>query len=268
MIQRLAKEVRQLALAPPEGGVTFVPNDEDETLMEVLADVRGPEGTPYQGGTFRLKLCISSSYPHAPPRAFFLTRIFHPNVGPGGDVCVNTLKRDWAPEVTLAHTLQVIRCLLICPFAESALNDEAGRLFLASYDLYARRARLFTQVHAAKHGGVGVGVGATETAEMGSGKAAAYAGGDGGGGVGGKGQEGAEEEEEDEESAADVSEGSYAAAAAAAAAARPPGKRDGGGGSSDAASSSSSRAPPASGAAAMSKAKGQESSRRRSLKRL
>jgi ubiquitin-conjugating enzyme E2 S len=63
---------------------------------------------------------------------------------------VNTLKRDWNPDVGITHVLQVIRCLLIVPFPESSLNDEAGRLFMDSYDEYAQRAKLMTGVHAMK----------------------------------------------------------------------------------------------------------------------
>ena len=87
---------------------------------------------------------IGSEFPSAPPRGFFLTKIFHPNVATNGDICVNTLKRDWKPETTLSHILQVIRCLLIVPFPESSLNDEAGKLFMTSYEQYAQRARLMT----------------------------------------------------------------------------------------------------------------------------
>uniref|UniRef100_M4BUT4 UBC core domain-containing protein n=1 Tax=Hyaloperonospora arabidopsidis (strain Emoy2) TaxID=559515 RepID=M4BUT4_HYAAE len=50
----------------------------------------------------------------------------------------------------LSHVLQVVRCLLIVPFPESSLNDEAGKLFLESYDEYARRAKLWTDIHAPK----------------------------------------------------------------------------------------------------------------------
>ena len=62
-----------------------------------------------------------------------LTSIFHHNAA------VNTLKRDWKANVGLKHILQVIRCLLIVPFPESSLNDEAGKLFMESYDEYVRR---------------------------------------------------------------------------------------------------------------------------------
>ena len=68
---------------------------------------------------------IGTEFPSAPPRGF-LTKIFHPNVATNGDDGVNTLKRDWKPETTLSHILRVIRCLLIVPFPESSLNDEAG----------------------------------------------------------------------------------------------------------------------------------------------
>ena len=43
---------------------------------------------------------------------------------------------------------QVIRCLLIEPNPESALNEEAGKLLLEDYEAYARHARLMTSIHA------------------------------------------------------------------------------------------------------------------------
>jgi ubiquitin-conjugating enzyme E2 S len=95
-----------------------------------------------------MKVVIGPEYPAAPPKGYFLTKIYHPNVASNGDICVNTLKRDWTPDVVLKHVFQVIRCLLIVPFPESSLNDEAGKLFMDSYDEFARRARILTEVHA------------------------------------------------------------------------------------------------------------------------
>ena len=114
---------------------------------------RTAEQTPYEGGTWRIKLVLGQDYPQAPPRGFFLTKIYHPNVSANGDICVNTLKKDWNDSVTLSHILAVIRCLLIVPFPESSLNDEAGKLFMDSYDDYADRARIMTQIHAVRKGG-------------------------------------------------------------------------------------------------------------------
>lgn len=146
VISRILGEIRDLNRKPADG-IEFIDNEEN-SVSEIHAIITGPEGTPFHRGKFRMKLILSHDYPNAPPRGYFLTKIYHPNVASNGDICVNTLKKDWAPTTTLKHVLQVIRCLLIVPFPESSLNDEAGKLFMDSYDEFARRARLMTDVHA------------------------------------------------------------------------------------------------------------------------
>lgn len=62
---------------------------------------------------------------------------------------MNTLKKDWDPaKWSLQNILGVIRCLLIIPFPESSLNEEAGRLFMDNYQEYFRMAKLMTTIHA------------------------------------------------------------------------------------------------------------------------
>jgi len=131
-------------------GIRYLQNDEDP--LDIQAELEGPDETPYAGGVFRLKLTLGSDFPAQPPKAYLLTKIFHPNIAPTGEVCVNTLKRDWQPtNWSIPNILQVIRCLLIVPFPESALNEEAGKLFMESYEEYADHARMMTQVHAQRH---------------------------------------------------------------------------------------------------------------------
>ena len=131
---------------------------------------RGPlvEGTPYAGGYFRVKFRFTNEFPAAPPKClsillayatiladsspfvvgWFATKIFHPNVGSNGEICVNTLKKDWKPEYGIGHILVTVKCLLIYPNPESALDEEAGKLLLEEYASYCRRAKLITSVHA------------------------------------------------------------------------------------------------------------------------
>jgi len=152
--RRVARELRDLFKNPVEGTRLIVDSDSGlpSTLSEISAEIQGPTGTPYESKYFQLKLVLPSDYPHSPPRGFFLTKIYHPNVDMStGAICVNTLKKDWTPSVTLSHVLSVIRCLLIVPFPESSLNDEAGKLFMESYDEYARRAKLMAEVHGRPH---------------------------------------------------------------------------------------------------------------------
>ena len=38
---------------------------------------------------------------------FFTTKIFHPNVASNGEICVNTLKKDWKSDLGIKHILLV-----------------------------------------------------------------------------------------------------------------------------------------------------------------
>lgn len=154
MLARVAREIRDLHRNPPEG-VRLIVDPETgcpDNLGEIMAEIEGPTQTPYESRYFQLKLYLPADFPNSPPRGFFLTKIYHPNVETSnGAICVNTLKKDWTKETTFSHVLSVIRCLLIIPFPESSLNDEAGKLFMDNYDEYAQRARLMAEVHAKKH---------------------------------------------------------------------------------------------------------------------
>ncbi|MQM16715.1 hypothetical protein Taro_049674 [Colocasia esculenta] len=147
VIKQLAKELKNLDDSPPEG-IKVIVNDDD--FSTIFADIEGPAGTPYENGIFRMKLLLSHDFPHSPPKGYFLTKIFHPNIATNGEICVNTLKKDWNPSLGLRHVLIVIRCLLIEPFPESALNEQAGKMLLENYEEYARHARLYTGIHALK----------------------------------------------------------------------------------------------------------------------
>lgn len=145
IIRQIVQEMHKLSDEPPEG-IKVLLNEADVTDIQAL--IEGPAGTPYSGGAFRIKLALSKEFPQQPPKAFFLTKIFHPNVSTNGEICVNTLKRDWQPDLGLKHILLTIKCLLICPNAESALNEEAGKMLLERYDDYSARAKLITSIHA------------------------------------------------------------------------------------------------------------------------
>ncbi|XP_043971844.1 ubiquitin-conjugating enzyme E2 S [Gambusia affinis] len=145
VLRLVYKEVSALAADPPEG-IKIYPSEED--ITELHTSIEGPEGTPFAGGIFRMRLVLGKDFPAVPPKGYFLTKIFHPNVGHKGEICVNVLKRDWKAELGLRHVLLTIKCLLIHPNPESALNEEAGRLLLEDYAEYESRARLLTEIHA------------------------------------------------------------------------------------------------------------------------
>lgn len=130
----------------PIDGINVVINEQN--VSQLVATIEGPQGTPFADGVFQIKICLTKDFPSQPPKGYFLTKIFHPNVGPSGDICVNTLKQDWNAKMGIRNVLLTIRCLLIHPNPESALNEEAGRLLLENYQVYASRAKLMTEIYA------------------------------------------------------------------------------------------------------------------------
>lgn len=58
--------------------------------------IRGPDGTPYAGGTFVVDIQIPANYPFEPPKMRFDTKVWHPNVSSqNGAICLDILKKEW-----------------------------------------------------------------------------------------------------------------------------------------------------------------------------
>ncbi|CAB4067245.1 UBE2S [Lepeophtheirus salmonis] len=147
VLRHVGKEIQKLSREPPLEGISLILKEESFADIEAL--IEGPADTPFAGGKFRVKLVIGKDFPASPPKGYFLTKIFHPNVAPStGEICVNTLKKDWKSDLGIKHVLLTIKCLLIVPNPESALNEEAGKLLLERYDDYCTRAKLYTEIHA------------------------------------------------------------------------------------------------------------------------
>lgn len=97
----------------PSANNASSPFPDDLTQLVVL--LTGPQGTPYSQGLWRLHLRMPEDYPQSPPKAAFRTRIWHPNVDEStGAVCVDTLKKDWEPKLTLRDVL------IVCSFSFSS----------------------------------------------------------------------------------------------------------------------------------------------------
>lgn len=137
-------------------------------------DLARPDDTPWEGGTFRLKLEFSEEYPNKPPKVSFVSAMFHPNVYNDGSICLDILQNQWSPiydvagthplhshlrtrtyDIARAYALVLTRCVrssvaailtsiqsLLCdPNPNSPANAEAARLFAENKREYNRRVK-------------------------------------------------------------------------------------------------------------------------------
>lgn len=121
MVNRLQKDTFNLFKNPPPDTILDVDHNGGEDMSTVSFIILGPESTAYFGGGWRVTLQVPPEYPQQPPKAYFKTKIFHPNVQPTtGEVCVDTLKRDWEPKLDFGTIILVsihISSSLLCASA-------------------------------------------------------------------------------------------------------------------------------------------------------
>lgn len=62
----------------------------------------GPADSPYTGGVFFLNIQFPTDYPFKPPKVSFTTRIYHPNINSNGSICLDILRDQWSPALTIS----------------------------------------------------------------------------------------------------------------------------------------------------------------------
>lgn len=61
-------------------------------IHNCLASIEGPINSPYDGGVFWIHIVFPEMYPYQPPKAKFITPIYHPNVNfPNGVIGIDVL---------------------------------------------------------------------------------------------------------------------------------------------------------------------------------
>ncbi|KAL4641658.1 ubiquitin-conjugating enzyme E2 D1, partial [Arapaima gigas] len=116
-LKRIHKELNDLARDPP-AQCSAGPVGDD--MFHWQATIMGPNDSPYQGGVFFLTIHFPTDYPFKPPKATavkreykffsshlffqvaFTTRIYHPNINSNGSICLDILRSQWSPALTIS----------------------------------------------------------------------------------------------------------------------------------------------------------------------
>eukprot|EP00276_Gloeochaete_wittrockiana_P014365 CAMPEP_0184353022 /NCGR_PEP_ID=MMETSP1089-20130417/73598_1 /TAXON_ID=38269 ORGANISM="Gloeochaete wittrockiana, Strain SAG46.84" /NCGR_SAMPLE_ID=MMETSP1089 /ASSEMBLY_ACC=CAM_ASM_000445 /LENGTH=160 /DNA_ID=CAMNT_0026688079 /DNA_START=48 /DNA_END=530 /DNA_ORIENTATION=+ len=138
-MRRLMTDWQQIQQEPLDG-ISASPANE-ENLFNWNATIIGPEGTPWEGGIFCLKMKYPNDYPDKPPKVQFTTHMFHPNVFSDGTLCLDIIQANWSPIYTASTILTSIQSLLNDPNPLSPANPEAGQLFTNNPAAYNKKVR-------------------------------------------------------------------------------------------------------------------------------
>ncbi|KAK9039861.1 hypothetical protein V6N11_015047 [Hibiscus sabdariffa] len=107
----------------------------------------GPPDSPYAGGVFLVTIHFPPDYPFKPPKVAFRTKVFHPNINSNGSICLDILKEQWSPALTISKVLLSICSLLTDPNPDDPLVPEIAHMYKTDRNKYETTARSWTQKH-------------------------------------------------------------------------------------------------------------------------
>jgi ubiquitin-conjugating enzyme E2 D/E len=144
-LRRIQKELEDIAKDPP-AGCSAGPVKEDLYHWEGV--IFGPSESPFAGGVFKLSIRFPSDYPFKQPHVTFLTKIYHPNISPEGAICLDILKNQWSPALTISKVLLSILSLLTDANPNDPLVPAIAAQYKSDRTTYEMIAREWTVLHA------------------------------------------------------------------------------------------------------------------------
>lgn len=119
-----------------------------DDMFHWQATIMGPGESPYAGGVFLVSIHFPPDYPFKPPKVNFQTKVYHPNINSNGAICLDILKEQWSPALTVSKVLLSICSLLTDPNPDDPLVPEIANIYKQDRAKYEDTARSWTQKYA------------------------------------------------------------------------------------------------------------------------
>ncbi|KAJ9676546.1 hypothetical protein PVL29_021855 [Vitis rotundifolia] len=141
---RVQKELQECNKNMDVSGINVKPKG--DSLTHLIGTIPGPVGTPYEGGIFQIDIVLPDGYPFEPPRMQFATKVWHPNISSqSGAICLDILKDQWSPALTLKTALLSVQALLSAPQPDDPQDAVVAQQYLKDYQTYVGTARHWTE---------------------------------------------------------------------------------------------------------------------------
>ena len=145
-LRRLQRELLEIQNDPPSNCTAGPVKDDDLFTWDAM--IFGPADSPFTGGVFNMAIRFPSDYPFKPPIITFKTKIYHPNINAAGGICLDILKNQWSPALTISKVLLSILSLLTDANPADPLVPEIADLYTRDRAAYDARAREWTRMYA------------------------------------------------------------------------------------------------------------------------
>ena len=143
--KRIQKELAEISLEPP---CNCSAGPKGDNLFEWVSTIVGPQDSPYAGGIFFLDITFPADYPFKPPKVTFKTRIYHCNVNSQGNICLDILKDQWSPALTVSKVLLSICSLLTDANPDAPLVGNIASQYRENREEHDRTAQEWTRRYA------------------------------------------------------------------------------------------------------------------------
>ncbi|KAB2083709.1 hypothetical protein ES319_A05G287000v1 [Gossypium barbadense] len=143
--KRITKELKDLQKDPP---VSCSAGPVGDDMFHWQATITGPADSPYAGGVFLVSIHFPPDYPFKPPKVSFKTKVYHPNINSNGSICLDILKEQWSPALTIPKVLLSICSLLADPNPDDPLEPEIAHTYKTDRAKYESTAQAWTQKYA------------------------------------------------------------------------------------------------------------------------
>ncbi|KAJ3356064.1 ubiquitin-conjugating enzyme E2 K [Entophlyctis luteolus] len=142
---RIKKEIAQCMAPDSPVKVEMI----GDTITHLKGSFKGPEGTPYDGGVFEVDIqsegivmeieCnmvhpVSQEYPFKPPQM--------------KSICLDILKDQWSPVLTLKTALISLQSLMSDPAADNPQDAMVAKHYLSNRSGFDETARQWTRQYA------------------------------------------------------------------------------------------------------------------------
>ncbi|KAG2741629.1 hypothetical protein P692DRAFT_20786864 [Suillus brevipes Sb2] len=144
-VKRIHREVAD-AKKEDLGPITLAPSIDN--LFRWAGTIPGPQGSPYEGGVFNINIQLANDYPFSAPKVTFVTRIYHMNISDKGNVCIDILKQNWSPALSLFKVMLSLSSLLTDPNPHDPLVPSIATEYVRNRVQHDHTARRWTELYA------------------------------------------------------------------------------------------------------------------------